>query len=125
MAAVTLTAVYLSSALDLSKVVTLHPTKLKDTPRVNRGDQRVMANGRVRSVTGVGTLRSIELTDPLVTPANVAQLVAWAGTLLLFRDPFGRKEWVTFYETPQEQLASPNLSSVDLTLVNITYSEAV
>lgn len=127
MATLALDAVWLTYGLDPTQTVRLNATKIVDKPAAVGGSagQRLMANGRLRSVVRAGSLRNIDLDCRLVDPTTEAKLNGWLGALLLFRDPFGRKEWGTFYDLTKTQQAFPGVVDLAFTFVKLTHDEAV
>lgn len=124
MATPTLTAVWLTSAADLTSSIQVQTKSIVESPEV-KGDVRVYAGGRLRAVTLAGKPRTIALNLTLVPRATIDQLDAWAGTELLLRDPFGLRRWGVYFTFQRTQHPYPDLSDITLTFNEVTHDEAV
>lgn len=69
------------------------------TTKTRSGGVRTYGTGRVRNIIGANTVSSYALVFMRCTVAQVAQLEAWinAGTVLLFRDTYGQRDYGTIY----------------------------
>jgi hypothetical protein len=123
MAAITLSSVWISTALTPSRSVQLAATSIVETPTVT-GAVRGYANGRQRAITSASRPRSIALAFTLVTSADAATLASWVGQLVLLRDPFGMKVWGSYFALPRTQQNVPGVNDITMTLTEITHSEA-
>lgn len=125
MASVTITTVWLALASDLSQAVgipvvtqvNMQPQTLGETRRYGK---------RIRGITSAGgTQRTVALAFDDCTPALVAQLRAWDGQVLLYRDMTGEKMF-GWYLGPQISWHPYDThASVSLTFSEITVSEVV
>lgn len=123
MASVTLTAVWIQNATDLTTAVQAQSTSIVETPQV-AGSVRAYANGRQRTVASASKPRTVAFTFTLMTATDAATLASWAGQLVLIRDPFGTKMWGTYFQTTRTQQPAPNVNDVTLTVTEVTHSEA-
>jgi hypothetical protein len=123
MAQVILDELWIHDAADLSQ----HLRLILDAEDERAGadvQARTYAGGRVRMVSGPARPRSLRLRLDKVARADVDQLRAWAGRLLLFRDPRGRKIWGFYDAVPITELLV-DLADVDLDVTEVTHTEAV
>lgn len=88
------------------------------------GEVRRYANGSTRLIRRAGRDQRVQLTVA-VTAAQLADLRAFAGQLLLYRDGLGTSMWCTFLSLDVEPIQNGTLFSVDLDLAAVTFSEAV
>lgn len=88
------------------------------------GEVRGYAGGRYRAVLGPGTTRGIGLTLRGCTPAQVLQLEAWRGTVLLYRDTYGVRQFGTYLATQVTQWQSLPQADVTIDWRELTYVEA-
>lgn len=96
------------------------------------GSFRQYANYNTRLIQGTARSR---ILAPLVlracTPAQVAQILAFIGKTILFRDTYGRRIWGSYLspaitDIPRSgQAGSTLLSDVAITIQEITYDEGV
>jgi len=90
------------------------------------GEIREYAAGRVRAVLGPGTARGIGLTLRGCTPDQVHQIeIVWPGTLLLYRDTYGVRQFGTYLNTQVIQRRNNAKSDIAVDWRELTYSEAV
>jgi len=123
MAGVTLDRLYLHTAADLSDYLAVYLDDLSESPE-GPAEAREYANGRVRLITRPGIKSNVQIRLDLVSAADVQQLRTRAKTLLMLRDPFGRKLW-GFYSAFSASQALNGLCDVSLTFTEITASEEV
>jgi hypothetical protein len=88
MSSITLTRLWIHDAADLAQYVIVDVNELKPTLALT-GRFVSLAGGRQRLITTAARSRSLPLSLELVPAADVAQLEAWAGRLLLVRAPHG------------------------------------
>jgi hypothetical protein len=125
MASVTLPAVLLSDAADLSAPIELDVMALQETGG-RAGDVRTYASGRRRAVVRAGKALTLPLEFDVVDDRPLLDLIrSWEGRLLLYRDPRGRKHWCSFYGLSIEENVAVDVASVSLTLVEVTHDESV
>jgi hypothetical protein len=123
MATVTLDRAWLSLAADPSVAVSFFTTGRGDQ-RAKPGEVRRYANGRLRTVTRVGSEQTLTLMARSLTPAQVDQLDSWRGTVVLFRDAWGRKMYGTFFTLAVADWPDRQSHDVTLTLQQVSFSEA-
>lgn len=124
MASVTLDRAFLSLAADPSKyvrVVTSDRAEVQAAP----GEVRRMANGRLRVVSRAGNARTVGATLRTLSAADVATVRSWLGSVVLFRDVWGRKVYGAFFEVDVVDAKDRSGQDVKLTLAEVTFSEAV
>lgn len=85
---------------------------------------RRYANGSTRLVRRAGRARSVKLTVH-VDAAGLAELRAFAGQLLLYRDGLGTKMWCTYTTVEYAPNVTGSRFTVPLVLDELTFSEAV
>jgi hypothetical protein len=124
MATVTLDRAWLSLAADPSVALAFFTTGRADQ-RAKPGEVRRYANGRLRTVTRAGSAQTLTLTARSLTPAQLAQLDSWRGTVVLFRDVWGRKMYGTFFAIAVADWPDRASHDVTLTLQQVSFSEAV
>lgn len=124
MASVSLTAVWIQNAQDLTTAVQAQATSIVETPQV-AGNVRAYANGRQRTVSSASKPRQVAFTFTLMSAADAATLAAWNGQLVLVRDAFGLKVWGSYFQTQRTQQPAPNVNDVTLTVTEVTHSESV
>lgn len=91
-----------------------------------RGDVRVYAGGRLRSVTQEGAPGTFSFTLQDVTRAQIDLLQAWAGLPVQVRDNRGRIYNGVYYTVNEaERFNEPTLYEVPITLNVITFVEGV
>lgn len=96
-----------------------HPTAVPGT--MVRG-----AGGRVRLITHAGTNRSWSLTFPMVSATQVRWLEDHVGELVIARHRRGQKIIGTYLEVKvTEETGYGDPATVDLTLTELTFTEAV
>jgi|GEM_PF-1202095 len=90
---------------------------------------RTYAGGRRRIISTPGDDRSSALTFQRASGADVEQLRAWRGRLLLLRDFQGWRRWGMFADiAPVSINRGPGrdpIYAVSLTWIDVDYSEAV
>lgn len=125
MATVTLTAVWLHDASDLSSTLTIPQGTANETytPSVAR---RGYAGGRTRIVTTPITLQDLAVTAPQLTRTEWEALQARTGTLQMLRNPHGRTWWgVVSGITGSEFAVRDLMLNVSFTFLRSTHSEIV
>lgn len=94
--------------------------------RTKPGENRVMASGRVRSVTQPGSTLTLEVTCPFIDPATYDTLDAWIaeGAELMLRDAKRRVVWGHAYglSGPVSQATE---ETVSFTFQTITFDEEI
>lgn len=124
MATVALTAVWLTSRLDYTQSLQVQTTGIVAKHSL-AGDVRTYAGGRRRLVILAGSERAYDMQLRLVPRATTTTLDAWLGTVVLMRDAFGTRRWVTFLGFERTQEPFPDLSDVKVTFVEVTVDESV
>lgn len=125
MPSVTLTDLWLHDDADRSSYITFDGgTEAVTTSKV--GENRRMANGRIRAVDRVGDVQSLAITAPYITQAAFDQLEDWvqAGTLLMLRDAKRRVRWGRIYSI-NGTVSQAAEESVSFTFEPISYVETV
>lgn len=123
---ITLEEAWFNLASDLTQSVTLELSAEQDVTS-KRASLQFYTQGRRRSVTKVGTKKTIEVSFETCTRAQANQLEDWVGKVLLYRSPRGRRVFCQFFEVPVEEIpgADTDIVNVSLTLHEITYDETV
>lgn len=125
MASVTLSTLWVNDAADLSVAVALPLAALTWKPSKS-GEVRTYGQGRRRLVTRVGSVRSADISLEYVDRSTVDRLEGWAGRLLCFRDPMGRKFYGAYLEPSIEELDDGSgHANVTFTVYEVTHSEEV
>lgn len=124
MASVTLDRVHLSLADDLTSSVAAFSSGRSEVLSVP-GSVRRMANGRLRVVSRAGSSSEIGATLRNLSPTQVALLRSWVGRTVLFRDVWGRKVWGAFFSVNVTDYKDRLAQDVELSISEVTYSEAV
>lgn len=125
MATISLETVWISLAATPSVGITLEVSKLEESQAVS-GEVRRYAGGRLRSVSRAGAARSYDLTfDVVGSRTSLATLRDWTGQTVLFRDPFGRKAYCVYFDSPLSERIPVDMPEVSLQLLEVTVSEAV
>lgn len=124
MATVTLDRAWLSLAGDPSVALSFFTTGRSDE-RSKPGEVRRYANGRLRAVSRVGSAQTLPVTARSLTPAQVERLDSWRGTVVLFRDVWGRKMYGTFFTIAVADWPDRASHDVTFTLAQVSHSEAV
>lgn len=124
MASVTLDRVWLSLASDPSQSVSFFSADAEDERQVP-GEVRVYAAGRLRVVTRPGRAQTLSRTARKLTPAQVRTLDGWSGSVLLFRDVWGRKLYGTFFSVAVRDYKDRSGQDLAFTFQQVTVSEAV
>jgi len=88
------------------------------------GEVRAYAAGRYRAVLGPGTTRTIGLTLRGVTPDQELQIEAWKGTLLLYRDTYGVRQFGCYLSTQVTQRRNASKADITLDWRELTYVES-
>jgi hypothetical protein len=116
--------VVLSLASDLSQTLTLQfVTSIGRSPQTP-GETRMYGTGRYSAVTSGATQQQNTVSAVALTPADVAQLQAWDGLTLLYRDDQDR--FYGCYRSPQvtRHQYDPN-ADVSFTFAELSFVEAV
>lgn len=126
MTTITLEEAWFNLASDLSQYVALELSAESDVT-TKRASLQSYTQGRRRSVTKVGTKKTISVEFAAATRAQAEQLEDWIGEVLLYRDPRGRRIFCQFFDAPVEEIpgADTDVVNVSLTLHEITYNETV
>ena len=128
MASVALDELWLHEAASNSTYITSVLSTLRETT-AKPGAVRMYAGGNSRSVTSAGFSREFQVELRLADRADVDQLRRWveAGTLLLLREPLGRRLWGVSYDLGVNELpgTSGDFADVSFTFRRTSYSEAV
>jgi hypothetical protein len=126
MASVTFTRLWISPASDLSSGIgfRLAADSLEDDPQTP-GQVRPYAAGRFRLVTSPGNQHQLPVTIRCDTRDEVAALTAWQNTVVLARDPKGRKFYAAYQDLKISERAGLDSATATLTLVETSMSEAV
>lgn len=90
------------------------------------GQPRVMANGRVRTVTAAGATEVLAYEVPNTPRATWQTLDDWvrAGVLFMLRDAVGRVRWGSIFELGGPDLGDHGVS-LSFQFQVITYDESV
>lgn len=107
MAEVTLTDLWLHQATDLSTYIQLPLNKLAAMESEVAGTVRRYAGGRLRFIRKPGDKDSINVSLVMVPLATVETMNQWAGELLMYRDPKGRKIFGTYRGLSVSEQAGP------------------
>lgn len=125
MASITLSAVWLNLASDLSDCVELDTmTGLTSTPQ-NTGTIRRYASGRTRAVIPAGVPNQFAVTAQAVPRSTIVWLESHTGQLMLIRDDRGRKFYGTCFQPATAEHQYDQDGDVTVTFTEISYSEAV
>ena len=128
MATVTLDDLYLHDASDPSSyvVVSLSGEREQST---KPGEVRRRAGGRLQAVVRDGSFQALDVTAELAGRSDIDQLRSWheAGTVLLYREPRGRKLWGVVLGLDVSEIAGvgADVADVSFTFLQVTFSEAV
>lgn len=125
MASVTLRTLWLNDADDLSDSMSFPWMSKLSVQTAKPGEVRLMSNGRLRVVTRAGQTRTFDVDLPNLTRVEVEWLEAHIGRTLLVRDDRGRKIYGAFFTLPDDAHQYDDENDVQLTLQEITRSEAV
>lgn len=125
MASVALRTLWLNDAADLTDALSLPGMSSLSVASQAPGAVRRMANGRLRSVSRAGQARTVDATFDACTRAEIAWLDAHVGRIVLIRDDRGRKLFGIYYEVPVDEHQYDDQGDVNLTLTEVTFSEAV
>jgi hypothetical protein len=125
MATVTLDQAWFHDAADPSVFVKADLTAA--TEQAERvGDVRRRAGGRIVVITGPGRPGNLSVELAQCDRTVVNTLRGWVGSRLLYRDPRGRVEFVTFLAISVSELAiNDDIADVTVTLQKLTGSVAV
>jgi hypothetical protein len=126
MTTVTLATVWLNLASDLSDYEYFSNMSSLQADKEQVGEAREYANGRIRLVLKSAVKRSIHVTLPVCTRAQIEWLEDNAGSLMCVRDDRGRKFWGTYFTLAVTE-RSEDIDSGDVTFDfrEVTHSEAV
>lgn len=124
MASVTLDRCFLALASDTENQLSAFSSDRSEA-QAQPGEVRRMAGGRLRVVTRAGTARAIGVTLRQLTPAQVQQVRDWLGSVVLFRDVWGRKMYGAYFDLDVVDAKDRLGQDVKLTLSEVTFSEAV
>lgn len=119
MATINLTQIWIHDAADLSSYITADVLEVQPSFAID-GEVRTYAGGRRRLITRAGRSRSLPLTLELVAAADVAQLEAWAGQLLMVRAPQGLLMFGSFLGLEAVWRAADEAEAVSLAITEIT-----
>lgn len=123
MASTDLETVHLALVTDLTTQLLLDVPAIEDDDE-DFGEVRSYANGRQRSVSRAGNLRTIGLEPDWLTRDDVALLRSWKRQLVLYRDPTGRKVYGIFYKVRTSPYILNDMERVAFVITELTYSEA-
>lgn len=118
--------VYLTDIAD--PTVSVHASSPERALAAQRdGEVRSYAGGRRRVITNARTAATFPLTLQWLTTADVDQLMAWRGRLLLLRDGLGRRIFGTYLslDVQDRYLVGGWRSVTTLTFTQVDYSEGV
>lgn len=124
MASVVLDRAWLSLASDPSVTVSFFTSDREDS-RASQGEVRRYANGRLRVVARAGSAQTLQVTARNLTAAQVSQIDAWRGRVVLFRDVWGRKLYGAFFTMAVADYTDRSGQDVSFALSQVTFSEAV
>jgi hypothetical protein len=122
-AIVTLRDLWITRTDDPSQAIVLEGTMTEK--QAVAGEVRTLANGRRRIIRRAGQAREFAVSANRVEVATVHLLASWAGEVLTYRDPQGRKVHGTFFEVDAVPWNGHQVASVTFSFTNVTYSEAV
>lgn len=125
MASIALDTLWLSVAADLADSQSFDTMDGLTASMETRVEVRRYAAGRTRLVSKSGRPRQIRVSLPLLTRSQVIWLEENAGRLLLVRDPAGRKFYGTFSTPTFDERVWDATADTELTIVEISHSEAV
>ena len=125
MASVSFDDLWLNPVDDLGSGRPFHLHGLIQQPEV-QGEFRLYAGGRQRLIIRAGGLKEAPytVTLKLCDAAEVAQLRAWAGTVLCVRDCNGGK-FFGAYLKPQIEWVLADTANVTLQITEVSHDEAV
>lgn len=123
MAAVTLDRAFLSLAADPSLYVAAF-TSGRAEIQAAPGEVRRMANGRLRVITRAGTARRVDVTLRQLSAVDVETVRSWLGTVVLFRDVWGRKVYGAYFDVDVSDAKDRSGQDVKLSLSEVTFSES-
>lgn len=125
MASVTLDQAWFHLAVDYSDSVAADLTAATEQAE-RAGEVRRRANGGLVVVTGPSRPGTFDVELARCSRTTVDQLRTWTGERLLYRDPRGRVEFVTFLSlTVVELAAAEDIADVSMSLQRLTGSVAV
>lgn len=126
MASVALSDAWISLASDLTQSVTMELTGENDQTR-RPVETRRYAGGRVRAISRPGVKKQLGLNFEMANRSEFHTLEDWIGKTVLYRDPLGRRLWGVYGEVSGAEIpgAATDALNVNLTLSEVTYSEAV
>lgn len=126
MASVTLTDAWVSLASDLTQSVVMELTGENDQTR-RPVETRRYAGGRVRVISRPGVKKELGLNFELADRSQFHTLEDWIGQTVLYRDPVGRRLWGVYGQVSGAEIpgADSDVVNVNLTLLEITFDEAV
>lgn len=122
-AVVTLRDLWINRADDPSQYVVLEGTITEKQSA--SGEVRTMANGRRRVVTRAGQVKEYAVSANRVEVDTINLLASWAGDVLTYRDPQGRKVSGTFFEVDATPWNGFQVGSLTFTFTNVTHDESV
>lgn len=125
MAGVTLGTLWLNDAADLSDGIAFPLMSKLTVVTAQPGEVRTMANGRLRMVSRAGRSRTWQADLPNLDRTAVDWLEDHLGELVLVRDDRGRKMFGTYLTLPDDAHRYDAESDVQITLLEVTHSEAV
>jgi hypothetical protein len=123
MASVQFGVLWLAPAADLASGRPFRLHEMQPAPEVP-GQFRRYANGRVRLVRQAGRLHGQSFVLRHLDLESVRLVESWTGSLLLVRDPQGRKFYGSFLN-PQIAPRPVGTSDMTLTFTEVSFSEAV
>lgn len=125
MATVHLDRLHLSDAVAPADTLTSFTGREVTDQRSLPVEVRTMANGRTRTVTRAGSSRVLSVTLRNLTFAQTEWLAGKRGRLMLLRDRAGRKVFGVFGAVAPREYPDRSGWDVELTLTEVTYTEAV
>lgn len=126
MTAVTLGTAWLNVASDPSDWVSLPTMSSLSVSTMQAGDVRRLANGRLRSVTRAGQMRSFDLSVESAPRAEIDWLEDHVGQVVCVRDDRGRKVFALYFAVDVEETrGNADLGGVSVSLTEVSWSEAV
>lgn len=116
MTTVTLEQLWVHDANNEATYKTAWLSSLDESPSIT-GGPRTMASGAVRHFSRTGTVVSLSVSLELVARTTVDQLREWIGTVVMLREPRGRKLWGTF-----DALTVSEVPGADTDTVNVSFT---
>lgn len=124
MASVNLTTLWLNVAADPSDFQVFPYMSALSRARTKPGRTVALAGGRVRAIRQAGRVVEWQVDLPHCTPEQLAWLEAHVGDVVCARDDRGHKTFGVYWSVPVSEHSYNSDGDVQVTLTEITFSEA-